>query len=405
MEQNPVSPKKESFSNSLNSNYKSSPNPTSFPKMEITPNSDYNHSSNSYYNSKENIISSPYPPSPTSYPSSPTSYHGIQSVPSLHSVQTINEHSHLNHVSNQTQILKNQSNPTGNSSINSKQNNGNSSINFKQNNGEDTLYNGNEKKRGFFSYLLGLDMKKTRGLLIVFLIFLFIAAPTFAYLDNLKSLEKNSYYTSPISPFSQSSTTLNGLTVLCNITLVDIANFQFKMAFIIYPSGTYATNSTTSNPIYARLTRSISVSAGPQTWNFKAGQPMSAQQLSLTFKSGNVNQYPFDKYQGQFMLNAYDTINSDLNIPISFAIAPSTFGFNFLPIEVISNDNLFIFSSMQASRSFTVQFFSLFIIISLWILSLTAFALSASLWLRDRKVEPPTIGKNFIVSILTLDLW
>ncbi|KAJ3337013.1 hypothetical protein HDU91_001595, partial [Kappamyces sp. JEL0680] len=64
--------------------------------------------------------------------------------------------------------------------------------------------------------------------------------------------------------------------------------------------------------------------------------------------------------------------------------------------EVISRDpthSSAIYSvDLSGQRSFTVQFFSLFIVVAMWVVSMAVFILATTLWLRDRKVEPPTIG-------------
>nr|KAJ3400147.1 hypothetical protein HK105_004771 [Polyrhizophydium stewartii] len=44
------------------------------------------------------------------------------------------------------------------------------------------------------------------------------------------------------------------------------------------------------------------------------------------------------------------------------------------------------------SRSWTTRLFSMMIVIIMWVLSLGVFVMAATLWLRGRKVEPPTIA-------------
>ncbi|KAJ2997194.1 hypothetical protein HDV02_005792 [Globomyces sp. JEL0801] len=61
-------------------------------------------------------------------------------------------------------------------------------------------------------------------------------------------------------------------------------------------------------------------------------------------------------------------------------------------------DNTIIVFSLIFRRSTNSKIFSVAIILIMWALSITALTLSVTLWFRDRKVEPPTIG--FIGSLL-----
>ena len=53
--------------------------------------------------------------------------------------------------------------------------------------------------------------------------------------------------------------------------------------------------------------------------------------------------------------------------------------------------------SMYFSRSGTTKFFSIFIVVLMWLLSLSLLTLSITLWVRKRRVEPPTIVRALTV--------
>lgn len=48
--------------------------------------------------------------------------------------------------------------------------------------------------------------------------------------------------------------------------------------------------------------------------------------------------------------------------------------------------------AISVVRSATSKFFSIFMIIMMWLMSLFVLTLAVTLWMRGRKVEPPTIG-------------
>ena len=185
---------------------------------------------------------------------------------------------------------------------------------------------------------------------------------------------------------------------------VDVPNSNFKAAFSFIPSGSFASafaavgdlSTRSAQKKYLSLTKPIAMIIGSQTINFKANQPMPDQSLLMAFDTGNVNQYPFDQFSTSFLMIASSTEAQTLNatqVNLAFSIVGLAQAFYITPSfgTPVSLTTL-IEVSVVASRSFTTRFFSLFIFSSLWILSFTIFALATTLWLRDRTVEPPTIG-------------
>ncbi|KAJ2990656.1 hypothetical protein HDV02_004230 [Globomyces sp. JEL0801] len=61
-------------------------------------------------------------------------------------------------------------------------------------------------------------------------------------------------------------------------------------------------------------------------------------------------------------------------------------------LEAINEDRISFTYAIVLSRSVVSKLFSIFIFIMMWVLSLTAITLSSTIWLRNRKVEPPTIA-------------
>lgn len=199
----------------------------------------------------------------------------------------------------------------------------------------------------------------------------------------------------------------NGISIICNVTAVDVPSNIFKVAFSFLPAGpSLSSLLNTSSPSnqsssastinaqkkYTFLTRPVSILIGSTSLSFKQGQPMPNAALSVSFESGNVNRYPFDIFSTSFLVSASLTNDSTQSIPLTFSLTGLAQAFHITPELEDPSSPFYIQVQLTASRSFTTKFFSLFIVSSMWILSFTVFTLATTLWLRDRQVEPPTIG-------------
>jgi hypothetical protein len=107
--------------------------------------------------------------------------------------------------------------------------------------------------------------------------------------------------------------------------------------------------------------------------------------------------YPFDVYAGDFYIEvaAFDGLNQATRaVPISISMVNSmsewSIGINITP--VVQNDFSVINADVVMNRGRTQKFFTLFVVIIMWAMSLGVFAMSiAHLWY-SREVMPPTIG-------------
>jgi Domain of unknown function (DUF4436) len=108
----------------------------------------------------------------------------------------------------------------------------------------------------------------------------------------------------------------------------------------------------------------------------------------------------------ELRLTAFANTN-DTKTRCEVALTGALQGFNiaFTAVESQNSDGAFVLATVtfnltkiSARRSATTIFFSIFIVVCMWLLSMTAFILAFTLWFRHRKVEPPTIG--FVASLL-----
>ncbi|KAI8902589.1 hypothetical protein BC833DRAFT_572586 [Globomyces pollinis-pini] len=235
------------------------------------------------------------------------------------------------------------------------------------------------------------NYKTSRIVLGFFLVTFAVMVPTMVVLDTNQGNQKAQtvFNATDIDVFAPPPANFNGLFISCNVTNIDTANSLFKARFIITPVGKLALNG--NDPVFKRPVTPINAIIGSKVVQFPANQPITAQSIDLAFSASNVNKYPFDRFESVFTLTA--SSNSS-NVPIAFAIVGTIQSIRI--VAEIVNDVIGTASIVNVDllgfRSFTVQFFSIFILVCMWILSFTVFILSVTLWFRDRKVEPPTIA-------------
>lgn len=165
-------------------------------------------------------------------------------------------------------------------------------------------------------------------------------------------------------------------------------NSLVKMHINLYPFGSIAIL-----PPDGRPNTALNMFISSKLVNFPANFPMASQDIVSFFLDGNTNRYPFDVYTSTVSLTAFQTSNNTrTRVAVNLVGAIQGFTVEFSTIEVQKDGLLNLDASVRIARSTTTIFFSLFIVIGMWLLSMTAFTLAFTLWFRQRKVEPPTIG-------------
>ncbi|KAI8848888.1 hypothetical protein BC829DRAFT_432996 [Chytridium lagenaria] len=149
------------------------------------------------------------------------------------------------------------------------------------------------------------------------------------------------------------------------------------------------------------LATPLSISFDSKMYRFPAGSPMNSQEFSAPFESGDVNNYPLDRYVAKEIFITGEFYNQFANatqpVPIlvifkapilTFAVTVDTLKDLTEPIPTGS----FIQLDFSATRTATNIFFSCFVMIIMWALSLLAFTMGSTLWMRARKVEGGVIS-------------
>ena len=121
---------------------------------------------------------------------------------------------------------------------------------------------------------------------------------------------------------------------------------------------------------------------------------IQGQELTFPIQDGSPIAYPFDQYYSSFKLQARkfsDSWNaSDLPMSVSIGSALSEWRIQ-IKMKQLQPDYSVIYTSIQMSRAPTQQFFSLFIGVIMWVMSIGVFSFSISHVWYNRKVESPTL--------------
>ncbi|KAI8926399.1 hypothetical protein BC831DRAFT_456557 [Entophlyctis helioformis] len=268
-----------------------------------------------------------------------------------------------------------------------------------------------------------LTHKRTSRLLLGIMLVLFVLVPAVAYINVVASIEKRetSVFPDGLAIVAEASTKasaatggggggggnaaaaqavsvagigvrdvsgspVNGVLLLCNVTSIDPSTLSYKTHFEVVPIGSMATGTG----LFRRFATPLEIIVNGITFNIAANQPGQPKDFSFNFIAGDPNNYPFDKYEHRLVVSV-TAANSTRPVPVAMSVSGSIQAWT-VNFDDSGSDVGLLAVQITAKRSFTTMFFSMFVFIMMWILSITVFSLAMSVWIRDRKVEPPTIG-------------
>lgn len=115
----------------------------------------------------------------------------------------------------------------------------------------------------------------------------------------LDSQDSNSRLTMVTSPESKPEGDWRGVSVYVNLSSIEPELYEYQLHISFRPSQWLIDS---NNTIGGVLTRDIKLTMDDQTITFFRGSIMQSQDLKFQFSKGDFNQYPFDYYQGDFIL-------------------------------------------------------------------------------------------------------
>jgi hypothetical protein len=169
----------------------------------------------------------------------------------------------------------------------------------------------------------------------------------------------------------------------------------------------------------------LNSSNGKQEISFEKGKRMPATEAVLNMYGGDVNSYPFDIHKANLILyftakpekdksskpkpaeaepaaepgdEAEPTEPEIIEIPFSLNLDPTMSGYAVTTTKSKDSDASFVDLEINIARAGMVKFFSIFVMLLMWGVSLAVLGLVLSVVFRDRKVEIAMF--SFIATLL-----
>jgi hypothetical protein len=114
---------------------------------------------------------------------------------------------------------------------------------------------------------------------------------------------------------------------------------------------------------------------------------------------GDINRYPYDKYNASGVFDATITNGTNItHLPIAMVAYGALQNWRF-KMKLERNTRYgHVEWTINIHRSVTIRLFSIFVVVLMWLISLTATAIAIQVVVRDREVAPPLMG--VMVSLL-----
>jgi hypothetical protein len=149
-----------------------------------------------------------------------------------------------------------------------------------------------------------------------------------------------------------------------------------------------------------RLARPVKVGLGTDTGtvikDFKAGDEIRSQDVTVPLYDGYQGNYPFDNYKTQVVEQVGDQKGD--NLPSTLAVIGSVHGFSFSLNQVEQDPGGAHAVTLGVKRSGATRLFAIFVMIMFWVLALTALGLMFRVILLGRKIEFPMF--TFLAAML-----
>jgi hypothetical protein len=126
--------------------------------------------------------------------------------------------------------------------------------------------------------------------------------------------------------------------------------------------------------------------------------------LSGTFElyDGKLNQYPFDVYKSDIYIYAVNPKDEKEEVPLLVSASGNLSGYNvdidYIPAKEFESSDAYIGLRVRVSRSIVVKSFSIFIMLVMWLVSLTAFSIAFLVATKRRDAELPMF--TFMTALL-----
>ncbi|MEP6903706.1 MAG: DUF4436 family protein [Actinomycetota bacterium] len=222
----------------------------------------------------------------------------------------------------------------------------------------------------------------------------------------------------------------NYIEVVAKVLSIEPIKGDVNVRLEFEPHGSFTKEDGT---LARNLKLDINSSNGKQEITFEKGKRLTPTEAVLNMYDGNVTNYPFDKHQADLIFwfsvkpdkpaekpktteenpaakptdekpvsetkpATDETDEEEVEVPISFEFTPSLAGYKIESAKHKDSDETYVDTGMKISRSPMVIFFSVFVMLLMWAVSIAVLFLVLSVVVRGRKVEIAMF--SFIATLL-----
>jgi hypothetical protein len=190
------------------------------------------------------------------------------------------------------------------------------------------------------------------------------------------------------------------IAVSANIVSIDPIKGEMSVRFSFDPTGKLEKDGALSNDINLY----VNSATGKQEYNFSKGKLMSPIDATFSLYNGLVTDYPFDKHESEMVLltTAMEKAGGDSasapkagekekmeEVPVESVVnfEGSVTGYKIEAEQNPESSESYTILNIKIGRASSIKFFSVFVMVAMWALSLMVILLVLSVLLRARKVE------------------
>lgn len=211
-----------------------------------------------------------------------------------------------------------------------------------------------------------------------------------------------------------SSNQTDFIEVVAKVLLIDPIKGDVSVRLEFEPHGNFSKEDGT---LARNVKFDINSSNGKQEVSFEKGKRMTPTEAILNMYDGSVTDYPFDKHKAELIfwfsvkpeksadkpktteVNPSDESKTEtkpetsveeteeVEVPFTLDFAPTLAGYQIESAKSKDSDDTFVDIEMTIARSSMVKFFSVFVMLLMWGVSLAVLFLVLSIVVRGRKVE------------------
>lgn len=233
-----------------------------------------------------------------------------------------------------------------------------------------------------------------------------------------------SVLTSTSAATAQDKNKTDFIEVVAKVLSIDPIKGDVSVRLEFEPNGSFAKEDGT---LARNIKFDINSSNGKQEVSFEKGKRMSPTEAILNMYDGSVTDYPFDSHKSEliFWFTAKpekpadkpktseenpatetksetkpetSTEDDEVDIPFTLDFTPQMAGYTIETSKSKDSDDNYVDIEMTIARSSMVKFFSVFVMILMWGVSIAVLLLILSVVVRGRKVEIAMF--SFIATLL-----